>query len=651
MSTYWLLGLFFAFFLTVSITTESNAEVWIPEDEFTSYIDANGFFTVIGAIKNSEEFAVIPTVTINIQDGEKLISEYFEYVPISTSKELPFKIKFPEISSSATLLEPTIVFAQAPKTPLKIEVLYDETLIQHDDGHLTGRIINNGDSTVYNIKVFAIIHGYETILDMAQNVEMIDKIEPGEIKNFSMYPDPSITSEIYYYSCFAPSDTTIVPVTTTRNDEKFFFRYDAGTWYYDARFNDAGTELTMKTQTSFSLDTYASFEFPYYTDTEKFQVFVNDEKKDSIQSIDEMGNWHVSFGVGPRETGLLKITGFEEGWQPIENAIIPNWIRNTAEWWSDDRIGDDDFARGIKFLIDEKIMVIPETQQGADPTSNQIPEWVKFNAGWWADGIISDNEFTKSIEYLIKINIISLDSGIKTTQISSSSSLETIPATSSTTLNFYVNDQDLNTSPNRVDIISTEGLIEVLVNDVLVDVPSEMVETEPNSGKFFLKINLPATINGKPLTQDDIVLVKYLDEADHAGEQRVIEQSVALSSSFAKVEASDGGSRIGREFTLRIYEPDANTDSKDENKIPLSALEFRAEGGIKTTLANPIFRANSAFLIETGPNSDIFEVKIEIPRTIDGETMHIGDWYEIRYFDNTSPSETTEKIVLEGRIG
>jgi len=336
---------------------------------------------------------------------------------------------------------------------------------------------------------------------------------------------------------------------------------------------------------------------------------------------------------------------------PIESQAevsIPDWVRSNAGWWATGQIDDSDFVLGIEFMIKERIIQVPPTQQQASSES-VIPDWIKNNARWWSDGIISDNEFAKSIEYLIKINVIRLDSGTKITL--APQTLETIPATSRTILNFYVNDQDLNTSPNGVDVISTEGLIEVLVNGVLVDVPSEMVETEPNSGKFFLAINLPATINGKPLQQDDIVLVRYLDESDHAGEKQVIEQSIALTSTFAKIETADGGSRIGHEFTLRLYEPDANTDSKDENKIPLSALEFRAEGGIRTTLANPLFRANSGFLIETGPNSNVFEVKIEIPRTIDGETMHIGDWYEIRYLDRTSPSETTEKIILKGRIG
>ena len=229
--------------------------------------------------------------------------------------------------------------------------------------------------------------------------------------------------------------------------------------------------------------------------------------------------------------------------------------------------------------------------------------------------------------------------------------IQTIPASSGTVVNFYVNDDDLNTSPNGVDIVSTSGLIEITINGVMIDAPKKMIETSPNSGKFFLKIELPETINGKPLDQNDIFLIKYIDESDASGEKRIIVESFPLTKTFAKLQTYDGGNRIGHEFTLRLYEPDSNRDSRDEDKISLSALEFRSEGGIRTILSNPAFDANSSFLTETGPNTSIFEVKIKIPRSIDGKTIHIGDWYEIRYIDRSTPSGTNEKIILKGKIG
>ena len=229
--------------------------------------------------------------------------------------------------------------------------------------------------------------------------------------------------------------------------------------------------------------------------------------------------------------------------------------------------------------------------------------------------------------------------------------IETVPASSMSIVNFYITDQDLNLAHNGVEVIPTEGLFEFTVNGIPIEGPKNMIETGPDTGQFYVKLELPETINGRPLSQDDIVLIKYLDESDFAGEQRTLVKSVPLTKTFAKVQTSGGGSRIGHEFIVRIYEPDANRDSKDEDKIPLSKLEFRAEGGIRTTLANPQFDANSGYLIETGPNTDTFEVQIKIPRQIDGKTIHIGDWYEIRYIDRSTPSNTDEKVILKGKIG
>jgi len=162
---------------------------------------------------------------------------------------------------------------------------------------------------------------------------------------------------------------------------------------------------------------------------------------------------------------------------------------------------------------------------------------------------------------------------------------------------------------------------------------------------------LPETVNGKPISQDDIVEVRYFDESDASGEPQVLVKSTPLKKTFAQIQTSGDRTRIGHEFTIRLYEPDANRDSKDVDRIPLNRLEYRGEGGIRVTLASPSFDANSSNLIETGENTDIFEVKIKIPRQLDGKVVHIGDWYEIRYIDTTTPSGTNEKIILKGKIG
>ena len=240
---------------------------------------------------------------------------------------------------------------------------------------------------------------------------------------------------------------------------------------------------------------------------------------------------------------------------------------------------------------------------------------------------------------------------LSTTKFTKLEKVVTIPASSMSIVNFYITDHDLNFAHGAIEVVSTEGLFEFTINGISIQGPKNMIETGPNTGQFYLKLELPETINGRQLSQDDIILIKYLDESDSVGEQRVSSKSVPLTKTFAKIETQNGGSRIGHEFFVRVFEPDANRDSKDEDRIPLNQLEFRSEGGVRTTLANPEFDANSNFLIETGPNTNIFEVQIKIPRYIDDKIVHIGEWYEIKYIDKSTPSNTDEKIIFKGRIG
>jgi len=86
---------------------------------------------------------------------------------------------------------------------------------------------------------------------------------------------------------------------------------------------------------------------------------------------------------------------------------IPDWIRNNAKWWAGGAIGDNDFVSGIQYLIKEDIMQIPETTSTTIASlSNEIPSWIKNNADWWSQGLISDDDFVKGIQYLVEQGII-----------------------------------------------------------------------------------------------------------------------------------------------------------------------------------------------------------------------------------------------------
>jgi hypothetical protein len=74
-------------------------------------------------------------------------------------------------------------------------------------------------------------------------------------------------------------------------------------------------------------------------------------------------------------------------------------------WWSEEQIDDNTFIQGIEYMIKNKIILIPQTQQETS-TSQEIPSWIRNNASWWAAGQIDDKTFVQGLEFLIKNGII-----------------------------------------------------------------------------------------------------------------------------------------------------------------------------------------------------------------------------------------------------
>jgi hypothetical protein len=320
----------FVIFCTIQ---QADANEIVLEKDFAGYFDSEGIYTVVGKINNAQEYPVIPTITITIQDNASTITESYQLGTIYPTLDQPFKFKFPQvISSNPILKEPQVLFTMTEKKiPLNVEVIYDDTLVTHDDGHKTGRIINKGDKTVENVKIYALIYDSNwKLLDMGKNVEMIEKIEPGQIVDFSMYPDPLFSPQAQYYSCFVIGDEAIIPVNTIRNGIEYNYRYDSGIWFAYPEFNEDSTSLLMKMQNSWPLEMYANFEFPKLSDNEKFSVYLNNEQIKSIQSIDEFGNWHIAFVMAPHTSGNLLINGFGE--EPVKIQENESAMPNDADY-------------------------------------------------------------------------------------------------------------------------------------------------------------------------------------------------------------------------------------------------------------------------------------------------------------------------------
>ena len=92
-----------------------------------------------------------------------------------------------------------------------------------------------------------------------------------------------------------------------------------------------------------------------------------------------------------------------------EPKVIPTWVKNTAKWWSSGKIDDTTFVEGIKYLMEEKILDIPDLPYSATWHDKQVPDWVKNTAIWWADDLIHEDDFIKGIKFLVETGVIQIN--------------------------------------------------------------------------------------------------------------------------------------------------------------------------------------------------------------------------------------------------
>ena len=76
---------------------------------------------------------------------------------------------------------------------------------------------------------------------------------------------------------------------------------------------------------------------------------------------------------------------------------IPYWINDLAKLWlNPPHIPDKEFAKGITYLIEQKVL---DVQESGDEL--YIPKWFKFTTAWWSSGQITDTTYAHAIQYLL----------------------------------------------------------------------------------------------------------------------------------------------------------------------------------------------------------------------------------------------------------
>ena len=124
-----------------------------------------------------------------------------------------------------------------------------------------------------------------------------------------------------------------------------------------------------------------------------------------------------------------------------EEVLLPSWIKNSAVWWGQDKISDQDFIYALQYLVENKLLAIPKPEitepecgpglvleeatdecviqdkseshgifvDSIDEHQKIVLSMIKATTLWWGEDKISDQDFINALQYLVENKIITLE--------------------------------------------------------------------------------------------------------------------------------------------------------------------------------------------------------------------------------------------------
>ena len=137
---------------------------------------------------------------------------------------------------------------------------------------------------------------------------------------------------------------------------------------------------------------------------QEFSLFYNQNYQNKVNSA-QVEQLEVLFSK-LKERNIDTVLISEINTEPNQEILVPQWIKNNAKWWIENRVSTEEFLNSLEFLVSTEIIHVPQTEQ-TDKIFH-IPRWIQQNIGWWVDGHISDSEFLSATEFLIQNGIIQI---------------------------------------------------------------------------------------------------------------------------------------------------------------------------------------------------------------------------------------------------
>jgi len=144
--------------------------------------------------------------------------------------------------------------------------------------------------------------------------------------------------------------------------------------------------------------------------------------------------------------------------------------------------------------------------------------------------------------------------------------------------------------------------------------------------------------NNYCILQGDILTVEYTDPTDSSGDPNSITDSATFDLRNGVLQSDKSVYIIGSDMIMTLIEPDLDLDSDSAESFDLDLIEWDSDAD--TTTMGDLGGSNAALFDpepsdfrETGDNTGIFQIVIEIPNTLGGERLDRGEEIELEYSD------------------
>jgi len=147
------------------------------------------------------------------------------------------------------------------------------------------------------------------------------------------------------------------------------------------------------------------------------------------------------------------------------------------------------------------------------------------------------------------------------------------------------------------------------------------------------------------LLQGDIITVEYTDPTDASGNPTTVTDSATFDLRNGVLQSDKSVYIIGGDMILTLIEPDFDLDNQSAETYDLDLIEWDSNAGTVTlgdqgTAGNGASTANGGIFDpeptdfrETGDNTGIFQVVLEIPSKIGNDLLNRGEEITLEYTD------------------